>query len=244
MIEEGTRQFDLYDLVSVLIPGSVFTVGLFPFLPEDTGLLSTAGLVVVLLLGFVFGRGIHAVGIQLESHEAATSHREVFRREITNTDDLSDDVVDQFYQTARRRFELGFLNEDREQLDSDQDASDIDALYDHVRSYIHIDARGRSRTFQAVLDFCRGMMLASGILSLIYLVYAVALVTGFNDSSWAPYVSYLGSYELRPALIAFGALFITAGAYITFERIRSDYRTYYIEYLITDYLVLEQQQQR
>ncbi|PHQ44249.1 hypothetical protein DJ68_19505, partial [Halorubrum sp. C3] len=189
MIEEGTRQFDLYDLVSVLIPGSTFTVGLAPLLPADTGTPSTAGLVILLLLGFVFGRGIHAVGIQLESHEAATSHREVFRKEIANTTNLSDDVVDRFYDTARDKFELDFLDTDRTQLDPDRDASDIDAIYDHVRSYIHIDARGRSRTFQAVLDFCRGMMVASAILSFIYLAYAVALITGFTASSWAPYIS-------------------------------------------------------
>ncbi|EMA69158.1 hypothetical protein C461_03247 [Halorubrum aidingense JCM 13560] len=239
MIEEGTRQFDLYDLVSVLIPGSTFTVGLVPLLPADTGSLSTAALVVVLLLGFVFGRGIHALGIQVESHESATSHREVFRQEIANTSAMSEDVVDRFYTTARQKFDLDFLSTDRTQLDPIKDSTEIDTLYDHVRSYIHMDARGRSRTFQAVLDFCRGMMIASGILSFIYLTYAIALVTGFTESSWAPYVSYLGNYELRPALIAFGALFILAGAFITFEQIRSDYRTYYIEYLMTDYLVLE-----
>lgn len=238
MIEEGTRQFDLYDLVSVLIPGSTFSVGLLPLMPNDIGIPPTAGLVILLLLGFVFGRGIHAIGIQLETLNTPTSHREYFQAELVNPTDFAPNLVDRFYDKGKTKFSLNELPTDRSNLNTATHKNGIKSLYNHARSYLHIDARGRSRTFQAVLDFCRGMMIGSGILCVIYITYAATLFYSADLADWAPYQTHLGSYGIDPGFIFFGAILLLAGSYTTFERIRSDYRTYYIEYLMVDFLVL------
>lgn len=240
---EGTRQIDLYDFFSVLIPGATFVVGVLPLLPSDTGLSGTSGILILTLLGFVFGRGIHALGVQVEQYDTPMSHREFFYREIQNPSQIDETLVDRFYTRARTQFSLSELPADRDKLGSNSEPA-MDSLYNHARSFIHIDARGRSRTFQAVLDFHRGMMLVSGLLCLIYLGYALTLYAStfwwFSQSSWAPYLSHIGSYGINPGYVFFGALFILAGAYTTFERVRSNYRIYYIQYLMTDFLILQE----
>ncbi|WP_139135990.1 hypothetical protein [Haladaptatus sp. W1] len=78
-----TRQFDLYDFFSVLLPGVLFLSGLYFFLPQD----EPAGLVTLLLPlltgGYIAGRFLHVVAVKLESQFLTeVSHREKLQEEL------------------------------------------------------------------------------------------------------------------------------------------------------------------
>lgn len=242
VIGESTRQLDLYDFFSVLIPGSVFTIGVLPFLPAGVVIPGVSGLVIILLVGFVFGRSIHALGIQIESWDYPTSHREYFQDQVVNATEVPRSLVDKFYDRGRLYFGINGLPHDREDLKIGPDGSghkeSLKIFYGSVRSQIHMDSRGRSRTFQAVLDFYRGMMVAVLLLLALYLIYAFTLFFPDQIDVFVPYNSYLGTYDVNPGFIFFMSIAIGASAYTTFERVRSKYRRYYIEYLMIDFLFL------
>lgn len=241
MISEGTRQLDLYDFFSILIPGAVFTIALLPFLPTEITLGTTGLVVVLLVIGFVLGRAVHALGIQVERIPGATNHRALFRSELVEPTDLSSDLVETFYRRARYRLPLRDLPADPSTFDLEdgEDRRRIDDIYGMVRSSIHIDSRGRSRTFQAVLDFYRSMTVTSVLLFIIYSGYGIILAAPTSVHEIFPYQTHLASYEIIPAIPFFVGAVFTLSAYTSFERIRSDYRLYYIQYLMIDYLIIE-----
>lgn len=192
MILEGTRELDLYDFFSVLIPGAAFLIGLFPFLPEDTPIFSTGVIGLLIVGGFVFGRGIHAFSLRLEKYTPAANHRQLFKDELQDTDNLSKRLVNTFYSESRKHF----ANVPFPPLRSELSEEEADSLYELVRSTIHIDGRGRSRSFQAIVDFYRSMWVLSAILAAIYIGYASSLIWpnrfDFASVSFEPYIASLG----------------------------------------------------
>jgi hypothetical protein len=238
MIGEGTRQFDLYDFFSIFIPGVTFLLALVPFLPRDQS-LPTLGIVgLVLIGGFVVGRVVHALRILIEDWANLTTHRDYFINEITNPRGIDSSLVERFYETAKAEFDHAGLP-DWDNIDKNKHTDELETLYTLTRSAIHIDSRGRSRTFQAIYDFYTSMMIASSAIALLYLLYS--LIQGFDLVSSAtigfkPYITILDVHWLV-------LLFITLTAYnLLFyisRQMRTPYRRYFIQYLISDFIVLQ-----
>jgi hypothetical protein len=253
MLAEGTRRFDLYDFFSVLLPGGGLIVGLVPFLPRDAKIFSIGAVAAGVVLGFVFGRGLHALGLLLErppnaegslfavrgygivSNGVSTSHRDLFIEELRGPDEVSPGLVDEFYARVLDAFPDIGLQQQRSELDENDDP-ELETLYTLVRSQIHMDSRGRSRTFQAVLDFQRTMMVTSLLLFAVYMTYAIMLWTeATSPVAYEAYISYVGPTGW---LVALGAVVLLLSAHTTFERIRSNYRRYFIQYLMADFIAL------
>jgi cytochrome c biogenesis protein CcdA len=248
MLTEGTRRFDLYDFFSVFIPGATFALGLFPFLPHNPDSFSISLVGVLIVLGLVFGRGIHASALLVEKRFNTTTHRDKFTSELREPKNVDPEVADRFYDACCEYFNLESLPEDRSKLavnesneendtDKNQETA-INSLYVLVRSYVHMDARGRSRTFQAVLDFYRSMWIASSYLSLIYVVYASVIIIDGLDQETVQYLSYIGSLGIHPVVIFFGSLTVGGASYTIFRHIRPLYRNYFVQYLMSDFLIL------
>ncbi|WP_282347415.1 hypothetical protein [Haloferax volcanii] len=237
MLNAGTRRFDLYDFFSIFIPGAAVILGFLPFYPKDMPTPTGATIAIVIIGGFVVGRGIHAAALWAEQQAGAVTHRQIFRAELKSPSCLSPDLAREFYDDCLDAFEPEGLPEEWEQLDSKHD-DELDALYTLVRSYIHMDARGRSRTFQAVLDFYRSIWVGSFVVAAFFMGYALFSELGALNGI-VEYQTYYGSLGVPSSITFYGAVFIVGGAYGTFERVRSDYREFYIQYLFSDFVVLQ-----
>ncbi|WP_135824759.1 hypothetical protein [Halorussus ruber] len=143
-------------------------------------------------------------------------------------------VVDRFYRRSKELFgeDIG-LPEDRSDVSDDQ----ADALYALVRSYIHIDSRGRSRTFQAVYSFYRSMWLISLLLVVIYVGYGLIRITGISQEM-VNYYTYISSLQISPVVLVLGSLVVVTSSYTTFRGAKQKYQKYFIQYLVSDFLVL------
>jgi hypothetical protein len=238
MLAEGTRRFDLYDFFSILIPGAAFLIGLAPLFPLEVPVVSTSGVVILLVGGFVVGRCIHAAALRIERFKDVTGHREHFVDELVGSNTVTDDLADRFYDQCLKSFEQISLPQDREGLEKNEHEANLETLYALVRSYIHMDARGRSRTFQAVLDFYRSIWVASALLSAIYVFYAFLLWWGIPSPASVGYTTYMSQLGIHYTIIFFGAVFVLGSAYATFKNVRSKYREFFIQYLMSDFVVL------
>lgn len=259
MISEGTRRFDLYDFFSVLIPGGTFLIGIMPFLPREANVFSFGAVAAAIVLSIVFGRGLHATGILLETPVGGdkrrlsvgkydigvmgvtTGHRDYFTSQIHSPTSVSDGLVSEFYNKAIESFPELDLPVDRNNINSDHEA-ELETLYTVVRSQIHMDARGRSRTFQAILDFQRTMVITSLALFGIYSTYAV--LQSFNPGQYIGYETYISYLGFEWWLILIGSIIVPLLSYTIFERVRSSYRIYFIQYLMADFIILYHQSQQ
>lgn len=237
MLEQGTRRFDLYDFFSVFIPGAALLLGLFPFLPQDQDVFGLGIVLPLIIGGFVAGRAIHAIAVRMEKY--MTDHRETFVSELKGPSNVSEKTADTFYSECRSFFHQLDLEEHRTDVDNQDDV--FDSLYGLVRSYIHMDSRGRSRTFQAVYAFYRSMLIVSVFLILFYSLYTGALAANLL-SDLAGYTSFVGSLEISPTVLVFSIIGLASGSYITFRNVLSSYRGYFVQYLISDFIVLRRTQ--
>lgn len=112
-----------------------------------------------------------------------------------------------------------------------------ETLYVLVRSYVHIDSRGRSRTFQAIYSFYRGMWIVMGFLGFVYLFYGLADAAGLLEGI-ASFQTHLGTVDLHPGLVILLAETTYFFGYELFSKARSDYQEYFVQYLISDFLVI------
>jgi len=238
VLNAGTRRFDLYDFFSIFIPGAATLLLLLPFAPRNLMFPTGAVAGAIIIGGFVVGRGIHATALWLEGLADAQTHRDAFVTELRAPSNVSHDLASEFYTACTDAFDLDDLPAARSQLD-DSHTDELEGLYTRVRSYVHIDARGRSRTFQAVLDFYRGIWIGTLAVAIVYMLYALVTSVGILPVSGVNYRSYLGVLSLPPTLIFYGVALVIGGAYGTFERVRSDYRTFYTQYLFSDFVVLQ-----
>jgi hypothetical protein len=243
MLEQGIRQFELYDLFSVFVPGVALLFGLAPFLPEFVPFTSLQFLLPVLVGGFIAGRGVHAAAIRIERSAGRTSHRELFKKEVSDPELLQPKVVKRFCKESAEVFdEIGLEDlEDGlvpEPNDDDGETSLGETVYILVRSYIHMDSRGRSRSFQAIYSFHRSMWIVMGSLGILYLLYGLADVAGVLTGA-ATFQTHLGALDFKPSLVITAAEIVFLTGYQVFSKARPEYQEYFVQYLIADFLVLE-----
>ena len=236
VLSDSIQRFDLYDLFSILIPGISFLIGISPFLPSFIDLGSVELLLPVLVLGFVFGRGIHIAATQVESKFGNSSHRERFQNELQSPSLMDDKVVKRFCQESANIFDGIGLDDLEDDLVKKESLSST--LYVLVRSYIHMDSRGRSRTFQAIYSFYRSMWITSIILTGIYIGYGLLDATGSNIGV-LPFQTHFGSLDVPSNITLLAAEALLLLSYQTFSNARESYQKYFIQYLIADFLVLE-----
>lgn len=262
-LSAGSRKLDLYDFFSVLLPGSAFLLAMVPFLPNDFNVLSGAFVILLILGGFVVGRAIHALAVEIEaSIESYPTHRERFYTEITQGENLHPVTVARFldacesafdiddigvylgYQEtptlpfgvrvlltiARYLFDIGPIRAKRDGPESD--------LYSLVRSYIHIDGRGRSRTFQAIYSFYRSMWIVSILIAIVYYGYVVLKFRG-SLTDVVGFTSKIGASQVDLGIIALSAVGLAILAHFLFSTTRAEFQRYFVQYLITDFIVLE-----
>jgi len=235
MLSNGIRRFDLYDFFAVFIPGATFLAGILPFLPEESNLGSPGIIVPIIILGFAVGRAIHSAATQFDVFWGNESHRERFVQEIEQPDMLPEDTVDRFFDACCNQFKDLGLCETRNS--SIKNGDDIEQLYTLVRSYIHMDSRGRSRTFQAVYAFYRSMWLVAVSLCLIYYGYGFLRILGVTEGA-VDYYTYISALGIPVAYIIAGAISIAAFCYSIFRRAKNQHQKYFIQYLLADFLVL------
>jgi hypothetical protein len=84
------------------------------------------------------------------------------------------------------------------------------------------------------------MLVVSGLLFTAYTGYAIWLLAGLQQSALVPYQSYISQFEFNAGVVVALGLTVVSISYTVFERIRSNYRAYYIQYLMVDFLVLIQ----
>jgi hypothetical protein len=256
------RRFDLYDFFSVLLPGSALLLGLVPFLPNKTDFGSLGVLLPFLVAGFVIGRAIHSVAVGVEKrHQKSDSdvgwieshiiyplavlffaydwtedvtHRRYFIIEIKNKGDIDEKVVKLYLRLCRDAFNELDIPKDPENITDNLGNS----IYNLTRSHIHIDARGRSRTFQAVYAFYRSMWIVSLFLSIVYILYGVIVALRLNRGI-VDYTSIIGSFGVQGSLISLLSFVLAVGTYYAFSSAKWDYQKYYIEYLLADFIVIQ-----
>lgn len=234
MLQNNVRRFDLYDFFSVFIPGVAFLIGLALFLPEGTNIGSLQLLLPLIVGGIVFGRAIHTVAILGENRWGLAPHRVRFSDEIMEPNLLTEETVERFCEECKAVFgDIGLGLENGRATAEDS----LDTLYVATRSFIHIDSRGRSRTFQAIYSFHRSMWVVAIMLTAIYYVYAVANSLGWTGGI-VPFTTYVGSLDISlPYILLAGAVFTAAG-HVAFRKSKAEYQEYFIQYLIVDFLVL------
>jgi hypothetical protein len=127
MIREGTKQFDLYDFFSVLLPGIAFILGMFPFLPHNTDVFSPGLIIPLLVGGFVVGRAIHATSLWIEQRAGAASHRAVFKDQFQNPAAVTPELVESFYEACLVTFNEVDLPDSR--FEAVEDQLIVDTLY-------------------------------------------------------------------------------------------------------------------
>jgi|GEM_PF-1558638 len=228
----GTRRFDLYDFFSVFIPGATILIGLFPFLPEETDVGSLVTLLPLLLGGYVVGRGLHSAAAKID--EIGDTHRTRFYAQFEDEpSDITTDARDRFLVEWEEVYQ--FTDGKTEAPNKTRD--DQAMLYTASRSLVHIDGRGRSRTFQAIYAFHRSMWFAVMALGLLYLTYAVLRLTG-RASGLVGYRSFIGALDVEPTVLVPVILLGFSLSFATFRRSKRVYRRHFAEYLIADFLTL------
>lgn len=236
MIRRGISRFDLYDFFSVFLPGAALLAGLLPFLPKDTSV--GAGLLgVFIVLGFVVGRAIHSGAIYFGRILQKRTHRDLFLQQLNNPTLLSESVVNRFFDVCCAVYsDLDFCNS-REAAAKQNEADELEPLYTLVRSYIHMDSRGRSRTFQAVYAFHRSMWFVSNSLAAVYTAYGVGHYSGLIQET-VNYQSYIGSLGFPPLILIFVPLAVVLIAQTLFRTAKMRHQRAYVQYLITDFVTL------
>lgn len=238
MVQSGISRFDLYDFFSVFLPGTMLLLGLSPFLPTGTGFTpGLAGLLVI--LGYVVGRIVHGIAIALENIRNEKGHRKMFVSQISDPGFVSESMKEQFVEACCTEYsELDLCDSQSGSIDEDE----LEPLYTLVRSYIHIDSRGRSRTFQATYSFYRSMSTVVIVLFVVFSLYAALRLLEVTQDV-AVYTSYIGSVELDPLVVSSVPTFAAIVLFEIFYRSKTKHQRYYIQYLVSDFLTLYETQE-
>jgi hypothetical protein len=262
MVTSMRSQFGLFDFFSVFVPGASFLIGLVPFLPKQTPIASIGAAVPLSVGGIVVGRIIYGVSAaaKRESMERDrtvssrfvlkalgalgnhwlndTSHRQQFSEQIRseNPSVITTTAADHLYQVAIEEFSNqagndSFDVEERTDLSTDQ----AEYLYTLVRTTIHADGRGWSRTFQAIHTFYRTMWFVSLSLSVVYVFYGMMRLTEAADDL-VGYTSFLRASGISDGVIMSIAVAVALGSTVVFSEARQAYREYYLRYLVADFI--------
>ena len=240
MSTSAVSQFSIYNFFSVLLPGVVLLIGFYPLLPARIGTPTAGAIIPLLALGFVFGQFIHIVSVGIERFLDVTSHRDMLQRQLRRPTILSEDTMELFHSTCKEKLSMAGLSDDRVVDSADEKL--MDSLYVSVRAYVDFDARGRSQIFQAIYAFCRSIYFAAGLLGSVYVVYSIIVAFGLDltPSSFGlfPYRPRVAALGFTPAMILNFSLFVTSLTFIAFKKAKDGYREYFLQYLVTEFLLI------
>lgn len=239
MVQESISQFDLFDFFSVLVPGGTFLIGLYPLLPSTERITDVMAIITFVILGYVFGRGIHSVAIRWEN----AGHRSRFREELESPRTVPYSTVTAFYGRCQDQYpELALPDDPSDALDTT-----VGTLYSLVRGRIHMDSRGRSRSFQAIYAFYRNIAFVSVTLGIAYLVFGLVggvaeLVVSFglvDSPDVYPYTPIILDVGIPPGLLIPTSIVIALIVWLICKNAMTKYREHYVQYLISDYLLID-----
>jgi hypothetical protein len=145
---------------------------------------------------------------------------------------LNDELKDRFYGVIKQDSQLDLPYERTE-----ADKSEIEALYIYTRSQLYQHGNVRSQSFQAIYAFYRSTFLATQLAVFSYIVYAFGQLGGYWSEA-GNYSTLIGGLEIPPAVILVFAEMVLIASLLTLGDAKDDYRKYYIEYLIVDYLTI------
>lgn len=238
MVAESVNQFDLFDFFSVLIPGITLLIGFYPLLPVENNITGITAISIVLILGYVVGRGIHSVAVWWED----VGHREIFRGEMREPVVVPYTVSRTFYKQCRSDYpELHLPRNPNEALNRT-----IDTLYTHVRARTHMDGRGRSRSFQAIYAFYRNVAFVGASLGATYFMYGLLGGTFETLQRYGiavemaeyPYTSILLDLGISPGLLIPASSGLSLVVWLICKKSMEKYQQHYITYLISDHFHL------
>ncbi|ELZ07335.1 hypothetical protein C480_04746 [Natrialba aegyptia DSM 13077] len=85
------------------------------------------------------------------------------------------------------------------------------------------------------------MWIVSIGLFLIYALYSILSILNI-PSELVTYVSFIGTLNMNSAVLASTAFIIAVGSFKIFNSAKQNYQQYYIQYLISDFLILQNDQ--
>lgn len=180
MVIRPVSKFNLYDFFSVLFPGAITISMLFPFAPEGVSFQPLVLIAVLILAGYIVGQVLHTLSVALIESVGGITHRDQFARELEGKGELPRDVAVSFMLSCQEAFNLGKtespIHDPQNQITQPVDCREY---YELIRTYINIDGRGRSQTYQALYAFSRSMLLGSLVAGLVYVFYLVGLSTEY-----------------------------------------------------------------
>jgi hypothetical protein len=258
MSNGSVRGLNLYSFYAILLPGIAFTIALVPLLPANSNINPLLAVIPLVAIGFVVGQGLHTLGVLIQSvaprNEIATSHREFITGLLTDKSiqfkhNISDKICRRFVHCVNSSIDLP-ESEDSEKLLEDDFSSnseeDIQFVYAVIRSQIHADGTGRSRVFQSTYAFCRSVMVMIPLLWLIYALYVVLdwfdipskLLFRFGSGSVSEslYTPIVDTVASEPGVIMIFTTIITAMGFLTFQSATKQYKSYYVEYTLADFI--------
>lgn len=145
---------------------------------------------------------------------------------------LNDELKDNFYREMKQDSDLR-LPYHR----ADADERDIEAVYVYTRSKLYQHGNVRSQSFQAIYSFYRSAFLATQLGGIVYLIYAF----GQSREYWAEignYSTLIGELDPSVGTVIVAAELLLILGLDTLGKAKADYRKYYIEYLVVDYLTI------
>lgn len=257
-MSNGTiRGLNLYSFYAILLPGIAFTIAIFPLLPAALDVDPLLAVIPLVAIGFVVGQGIHTIAVLAQSftpkNEVTTSHREFLNGLLTDRSlpfehDIPNSLRTQFVHVLNESYEVSD-SDDTDVLDTDfssNSQNDVSSIYPIIRSQIHANGTGRSRVFQSTYAFCRSVMITIPLLWGVYVLYAVLdwlnlpsqvlTQVGYSSVSQTLYTPIIETVQSEPPVIVIVATLIAALGIVTFQSATKQYKRYYVEYTLADYI--------
>lgn len=211
-------------------------IGLLPLLPTSVKLDPYGLALMILILGYVVGRGVHSAAESADNFFNNPNHRDVFISALGNPQDNPPvgKLLNKFYRTMSRDLSIEDIPKQRTEATPDL----LGMMYVQARSVVHMDGRGRAKTFQATFAFYRSIHFVMISLATIYVFYSFvhyydAVPQGIG------FTTYLGALHMSPSMLAGLSELLAGISLFTFHDAKSDHRQYYIQYLIQEYLILK-----
>lgn len=196
--QQRPDKFNLYDIFASLLPGAVLLVGfLFPYVGID-GLFagfSAGGVLLTLVLSFVAGLLVQAIGGSLQSsgRDFANHIQNVDRYAKEEDEELAELDVDSDINVST--LDAYFVEAFRAELGLAPDFNDWSRLHKLILAKLEATSRTRVLRLQALFLAIRGMVVAMTLLSIwfaLYMVFAIVNVAPTSVPVWSlPYLSCL-----------------------------------------------------
>lgn len=228
------RLFSVYDFFSVFIPGLATLLGFYLLLPKPITIGIIAAVIPILVLSFVFGQALHALSAFCESllsdcTGCIMSHRDHFGHKLTNSKEGEKRVTNKFKK------ECGFLFSDIDMMNNKRELTENEwkKLYPLIQSHIYQTQSGRSQTFQSIYAFSRSMLVLLIGLPMLYSVHYFFRTAVPVIDRPPKYLLYFPSFpDFAEAIIPLCVLGALLFAYSSYS-----YKRYFVQYLVTDYIV-------